>query len=978
MPTKYENETDTNNPAERDYQDKFNRESSDTENSPVDEKEGLATAESNSEKKSKDASSDNPELDNEKSWYKENFGEQNESLAGRIQTSFNLASKRKKALGAGGILAIILSVFAFFSFLSAFQLIHLTEMLDGVFDKQTQRVMSKRAAKHYAIALDEDGKSYYKKTGLSGRLAKGYGSLDPNDLKNNLKAKGYDIGLTDTGKFTINGVEVNGKLDNQRNQLASILREQYPDDGFMKRNARTRTAFKAMGIQRTFFLENSKRTAQTWQLEMIKRIRERLGVTNSTSRITTGTSEDSANNDVSNQADDLAERTLSDPTFDPAAGPVADPDININPNDIYGGVVTGAANTAKLDGVLAAACEVKYYIKGVELTAVVLRHQALVENAGMILVAGHQLKTGKGVTSAQVGALMGLLNKDPGIGASGSYQLMSGKKGAKVTTAEDFTLDFSKTGGTSGTISDINKKVDDALRAGTGGLGNNYCGLSRNIFYAIGSGVVGIVVQVGGTIVSGGTLTPIFALKAGASLAFQVALQQAKTILQPILARNLAGPAVTLAYGASQGGDKSFDALAGGALAISSASRYQGGMTQKLTGAQVAEIETAIAKEETEESKTQSIYAKYFDVSNEDSALAKQLAVFPSTPKAASTAALNNVGSLPGVFLKSLSLFTPNGNAKAAEVTSGNPYLEENPLGIPMYGMTDETIDGINDDVSYDPVENENWIYSNGGLEGYQSWVTSCYPVDDPAMLYGLAVDEDQEKKLNEECTNVSEEKYKRYATYRLDRGIQQGLLFMSELSDCTDPDSEDYNCTDEAAQSPTTPSGAVNGQCVTIGVPTPADDYSRVTYKNETINVRTKQMLKVAEGFYGSDNYYLGQGSYNPGGVAASGTTHDGGGALDIGGSSLSPKEEQRMVESLRKAGFAAWLRTPNQGRWSTHIHAIAIGDKEMSAGAASQVKDYFNGKDGLSGSSPDTHPDIGRPIPEWALEFGAPKCPK
>jgi hypothetical protein len=134
--------------------------------------------------------------------------------------------------------------------------------------------------------------------------------------------------------------------------------------------------------------------------------------------------------------------------------------------------------------------------------------------------------------------------------------------------------------------------------------------------------------------------------------------------------------------------------------------------------------------------------------------------------------------------------------------------------------------------------------------------------------------------------------------------------------------------------------------------------------------------MIKQAEEIYGK-KFNISQGSYNAGGVSASAGTHDGGGAIDISASSLSEQDREKAVKALRQVGFAAWLRTPAQADWGYHIHAIAIGDKELAPGAQSQVDDYFNGYNGLSGNGKDSHPDIGRPIPEWATKFGDPLCP-
>lgn len=150
-----------------------------------------------------------------------------------------------------------------------------------------------------------------------------------------------------------------------------------------------------------------------------------------------------------------------------------------------------------------------------------------------------------------------------------------------------------------------------------------------------------------------------------------------------------------------------------------------------------------------------------------------------------------------------------------------------------------------------------------------------------------------------------------------------------------------------------------------------PPEDYAKDTARGVTLNKRTLAMLVAAEGIYGK-KIPLTQGSYNAGGVGASAGTHDGGGAIDVNLNGLSEEQINMLVKSLRMAGFAAWHRVPSEGPWAAHVHAIAIGDKEMSSGAADQVKAYFNGKNGLSGNGPDTSPDIGRPIPEWAKQYG------
>ncbi|WP_436775796.1 transglycosylase SLT domain-containing protein [Yinghuangia sp. YIM S09857] len=134
--------------------------------------------------------------------------------------------------------------------------------------------------------------------------------------------------------------------------------------------------------------------------------------------------------------------------------------------------------------------------------------------------------------------------------------------------------------------------------------------------------------------------------------------------------------------------------------------------------------------------------------------------------------------------------------------------------------------------------------------------------------------------------------------------------------------------------------------------------DGQRRKYRGWTLNVRTIRMLEAAERSLGVKNptsskghFQVMQGSYNAGGVGASGGTHDGGGALD-----LAPVGD-REVGALRAAGFAAWARTPEEGDWGPHIHAIAVGDKELSSSAKAQVQNFMDNENGLTNHGRDTY---------------------
>ncbi|MFD1146700.1 peptidoglycan-binding domain-containing protein [Saccharothrix hoggarensis] len=133
----------------------------------------------------------------------------------------------------------------------------------------------------------------------------------------------------------------------------------------------------------------------------------------------------------------------------------------------------------------------------------------------------------------------------------------------------------------------------------------------------------------------------------------------------------------------------------------------------------------------------------------------------------------------------------------------------------------------------------------------------------------------------------------------------------------------------------------------------------SRVTYHNALMNTRTKAMLVEAERLLGR-TLGITQGSYNPGGVPGSAGTHDGGGALDISVSGMTATTRTNVARVLRLVGFAAWVRTPAQGDWDYHIHAIALGDPDLSTGARNQAGDYYLGFNGLANRAPDDGPAV------------------
>ena len=171
-------------------------------------------------------------------------------------------------------------------------------------------------------------------------------------------------------------------------------------------------------------------------------------------------------------------------------------------------------------------------------------------------------------------------------------------------------------------------------------------------------------------------------------------------------------------------------------------------------------------------------------------------------------------------------------------------------------------------------------------------------------------------------------------------------------------------------------------------GCQKPPEDYTRVEVNGWTINQRTLAMLAHAQELYGGELELTGsaitQGSYTDS-VAASFGTHAGGGAVDL---SVMRRETYTvlwedigpLLSALRAAGFAAWLREYGELHPDSpiHIHAIAIGDQELSVAAQEQLTGeagYFRGYSGLPVAMYGTPaPDrYGGPIIcQWMIDLG------
>jgi peptidoglycan hydrolase-like protein with peptidoglycan-binding domain len=132
----------------------------------------------------------------------------------------------------------------------------------------------------------------------------------------------------------------------------------------------------------------------------------------------------------------------------------------------------------------------------------------------------------------------------------------------------------------------------------------------------------------------------------------------------------------------------------------------------------------------------------------------------------------------------------------------------------------------------------------------------------------------------------------------------------------------------------------------------------SVVAFRGVQVNTRTRAMLLEAERLLGGQ-LTITQGSYNVSNPSSAGT-HDGGGALDLSVSGMSTTYRTNVVRQLRRVGFAAWLRTPEQGNWPYHIHAIALADTDQSVNAQHQAGDYYLGLNGLANRGADDGPAV------------------
>jgi len=145
-----------------------------------------------------------------------------------------------------------------------------------------------------------------------------------------------------------------------------------------------------------------------------------------------------------------------------------------------------------------------------------------------------------------------------------------------------------------------------------------------------------------------------------------------------------------------------------------------------------------------------------------------------------------------------------------------------------------------------------------------------------------------------------------------------------------------------------------------------PAHDYTHYSQGGKVVNRRTVLMLKAAEARLGELRLGISKGSYVDTGRGAH--PHMGGGVVDVFLGDVSSQMVERAVLALREVGFAAWSRSRAE---SSHIHAVAIGDREMAAAAWWQVKAFFRGRDGRTRAGRDPHRHLKAKAPRWTARY-------
>ena len=145
-----------------------------------------------------------------------------------------------------------------------------------------------------------------------------------------------------------------------------------------------------------------------------------------------------------------------------------------------------------------------------------------------------------------------------------------------------------------------------------------------------------------------------------------------------------------------------------------------------------------------------------------------------------------------------------------------------------------------------------------------------------------------------------------------------------------------------------------------------PDPKLARPLFRSRTnVDALTIACIEHAEQL-GTHAFDIIKGSYQPpDDDNPSSHTHDLGGVVDFAWCG-----HVACVRHLRQAGMAAWHRTPQQGNFIHHIHAVVVDHPFLHQEAAEQVDDYRARRNGLANHAEDDGPrltPIPRPVWPW-----------
>lgn len=401
----------------------------------------------------------------------------------------------------------------------------------------------------------------------------------------------------------------------------------------------------------------------------------------------------------------------------------------------------------------------------------------------------------------------------------------------------------------------------------------------------------------------------------------------------------------------------------GGRIMANESSAAEGG--RPLTNSEEIAINTQTKLEKMQNDSNRSIASKYLSPSNYDTPVAKVIDnIHPDQ-------SLQSVASMPKSIVNTLFSTLSKKAGAADNISPRDAYY-----GIPKVGFTESSLNAAENPydnadealgiLQKDPSLGERLKKCNkievSGVDSNELDFKSLEGSSDSPQLMGTKFADDKE------CNNDNNADFVKVRIAALD------TITMKSFA-CVEYNDEE-SCNDISPDTNTKQDSSCPTDGTSGSTAEPPNDYSKIQIDGKTVNKRTKYMLDEAQKNFGSKLSIL-QGSYNKGGVAASAGTHDGGGVVDLSTSGMNQSKIDKQVESLRKAGFAAWFRTCPEFCGNEHIHAVGIGDKEMAGGAAAQVKNFFDGSNGLAGSAKDNSPTGLTVTPAWAFKFSKGKNP-